>query len=431
MRIEFNAGLLNQFSISVFKEHSFRFEESVDTVREGFDNVINFICNMNGGVGILQDAVDLVRRRSDADRKKTENIHEARRKCADFLEEVKHTDREVAKKVRTNTKEFCKKYPHLVPKSQEVEKKKNWLDKAWDWVKGKAKDIYHWGKEKVKDVIDWAKKKGKEFLDKVISATTTVVDWLVEKGKNLYDGITDFLEFLYDNFVDFIDKNIEFWGSLLDKAAEAFINFVDWAGEKLADIGRKIGEICSAIGQFVSEHWRDLLDIVVGVVEVVAGIINAVAAIVEIVGSAGTLSPVAVLQLVGSVIAIEKGLERITTGVWGATDHTPTTAEKILFTPFKFIEDGLNDLVPGWHLGDVLGFCGDIVGIAGGVGELIEKGPTIIKVIGVTLDGISALAGFGSSLTTDNPNDDAAASGVSGGNAVYNTVTGILDLIKK
>ena len=87
MRIEFNAGLLNQFSISVFKEHSFRFEESVDTVREGFDNVINFICNMNGGVGILQDAVDLVRRRSDADRKKTENIHEARRKCADFLEE--------------------------------------------------------------------------------------------------------------------------------------------------------------------------------------------------------------------------------------------------------------------------------------------------------------------------------------------------------
>ena len=39
--------------------------------------------------------------------------------------------------------------------------------------------------------------------------------------------------------------------------------------------------------------------------------------------------------------------------------------------------------------------------------------------------------GFGSSLTTDNPNDDAAASGVSGGTAVYNTVTGILDLIKK
>ncbi len=435
MRIEFNAGLLNFFSVAVFKEHSFQFEKSVDTVKDGFDNIAKSICGMNGGVGILQDALDLVKKRVSHDQLQTENVHEARRKCAEFLEEVKRTDREVAQKVKTNTQEFCKKYPHLAP--QTSSEGKNWIEDAWNWLVDKGKGLIDWGKKKVKDAVNWLKQAGKEFLDRVVNAAAEAVAWLVEQGKNIYEGIVTVFDFVFEGVMSLIDANIEFWGGVIEgilnglaTLAEVAVDFTMWVGETLAK-----GFV--AVKEFVTENWDHLVDIAIGVAEVVSGVISVVAAVGETIGTAGAASPLAILQIIGGSIAIEKGLERIVGGVWGITDHEPSDLERIIFTPLEFTKDLLNNAVPGWHLGDFFNLATDVVSIVGDIGSLVTRGPEeVIKIgeiVGVTFDALSSLSEYVSSWAGEDSilgkvNDVISAIG--DGKSVWGVFTDVIEIFK-
>ena len=403
MRIEFNAGQLNGLSIAMFGANAACFEQSVDSMKNGFESIRNSIYNMNGGVGILQEAVDLIGKRIDHDDQQRENVHTARQKCSEFLREVKATDRQVSEIVRQETKEFCKQYPHLAP--QPSERDKGFLEHALDYLFKKGESFWKKGTEIIKNVIDWGIGKGKEVLDHIIDTATTAVAWLVEQGKNIYDGIKMVFTTIEDIITEFIDASIELIIGIIDATLEGLAELGEFVINLSREVLQTMIEITSSIVDFVIEHFDDILDIVFGIAEMIGGIATIIAAIGEEGFSLGSLTPLAALQLIGGGAAVVKGWDRMWGGICGATNSEPDGALKVFLRPTTSFEKMLNDIAPELHLGDTAKFMGDMLSLAGGSVNGVTK---VTEVIGIALGSISASFEYISSIT-DNTTDDTVS----------------------
>ena len=413
MHIEFNAGGFGGFNIAVFQERTWRFEQSVDTVKNGFDNVKNSIYNMNGGVGNLEEAVELINKRKEKEEDKKENIHRARQKTANYLVSVLNTDREVEREVAQNAIEHYNKYPELyLQKPGE----KNWLDRAKDFVGG----LFSGGKKLIEKGTEFLKKlgeKGAEYLHKIIGLGEKAVKWLVEQGKNLYEAAGKVLDFLGDVFDKFVELGGKLWNAVFDFIADRIEDVFNFVGDLFDGVIRTIGEVIEFIqnfdlGEFLQNHLGDLIDLVGGVIDVAIGVVSIVIAAGEI--ASGGLAPVGILQIIGGSISIAKGKEKILKSFWNIIGHEPNDAEKIYFTPIDTFENFANDLIPGVPLGDILGLTGDVIGMTAGgldLGDALKAGTVITKVSKIG-SALSSVLSFGIDLKavlTPDKSDDKEA----------------------
>ena len=85
------------------------------SVLDSFTAIKNDVHQMNGGVGILQDALGLVETRIQNEEQRLENLKQTQKAYDQFLENTLNTDREVAQMVEQNQEEFYKVNPWARP----------------------------------------------------------------------------------------------------------------------------------------------------------------------------------------------------------------------------------------------------------------------------------------------------------------------------
>ncbi|MCR4645638.1 MAG: hypothetical protein K5695_09560 [Oscillospiraceae bacterium] len=176
MRIELNAGgLSNGAAISTFQSDFGAMAGRTRKMVQSFQQVRNYAYHMNGGVGILQDAVDDISARITQDEGRTEAIEAAVRKADDFVDLAKKVDKSVREIVIKNQDEFYRVNPWAKPPPPPEEKK--CYQKAWDWCCKKVNDI----KEGVEKAVDG-------FKDLVHNAA----DWCKESLGKAWKHIKDF-----------------------------------------------------------------------------------------------------------------------------------------------------------------------------------------------------------------------------------------------
>ncbi len=98
------------------------FQKSIDSlfvrtskVVDSFQQVKNFVCTINGGIGSLQDAVDKIDARIQEEENLLLGIQHMQRQCEDFLSIIHQVDNQVAELVNNNKEEFYELNPWSRP----------------------------------------------------------------------------------------------------------------------------------------------------------------------------------------------------------------------------------------------------------------------------------------------------------------------------
>ncbi|MBR3630056.1 MAG: hypothetical protein IKN55_06250 [Oscillospiraceae bacterium] len=100
-----------------------------DAVEKSMRSLLRFACNMNGGVGSLQDAVSDLDSRAQAESSKQESLRNVGEKLENFLELAQKTDSSVAELVAQNQDEFYRVSGWTRP-AVALDDARSWLDKA-------------------------------------------------------------------------------------------------------------------------------------------------------------------------------------------------------------------------------------------------------------------------------------------------------------
>lgn len=129
MRIELNSGGLSAGAIV----HEFQsdFDFLVFKSRKmvsAFQTIKSFTSNINGGIGSLQEAVDIISSRAQHDDTKSGVLESVQRKANGFVELARRIDLDVGGQVNRNKNEFYNVNPWSRPPQPQEEKK--WYQKA-------------------------------------------------------------------------------------------------------------------------------------------------------------------------------------------------------------------------------------------------------------------------------------------------------------
>ncbi len=171
MRIELNAGGLDALvSIADFQLDMRSAYNSVKDVVDVFQSVRKYMCNLNGGVGNLQDASEDIQARIGIENQRLESIETIQRNTNDFLSLAISVDMRVSKQIDSNKHEFYGKYEWSKPSV------KNTLENIGDKLKGVFDDVKDFLKETKDALVDWYKNHGgKELLNILWTVTKTVL----------------------------------------------------------------------------------------------------------------------------------------------------------------------------------------------------------------------------------------------------------------
>lgn len=166
MRIELNSGGLS--SGAIIQEFQSNFDTLIHKsqgVVSAFKKVTTFSCNMNGGTGCLQSAVDEISSRIQVDEAKSSTLERINQKATDFIGLARKVDLEAGGLVNQNKNEFYDVNPWSRPPEPEREKK--WYEKTWDWVCDR----------------------GREAADSIKKAWTSVKEWCSSNVGKIVLGI--------------------------------------------------------------------------------------------------------------------------------------------------------------------------------------------------------------------------------------------------
>ncbi len=189
MRIATNAGGLFGFTMTVFdlEVDIGNLEKTVEETISALGSVRNATTQINGGVGVLQPALDALNARIRTEEEKLEGIREVKRESIEFLDFMTNTDAEVAKRVRQNKEEFYQAYPHLKP--PDPPKEKNLFEKGVEYFGG----LYQQGKEFVTEkwnaAKDWAVETWDNLKNLATEAWNGLVEWYETSGAKEILGI--------------------------------------------------------------------------------------------------------------------------------------------------------------------------------------------------------------------------------------------------
>ena len=173
MRIELNSGGLDGLiSIESYQMNMNGYITGAEYVAESFVAVQKATQNLNGGIGVLQDAFTAigVRHQIEVDRK--ENAERIFQETNSFLDLASQIDKQVAADVKKNRNQFYGVYPWLKPKYANIAKK--WITNAWNYLNGKLLDGVAKVTETSKKIVASISKFYEDNKDKIIKSIITV-----------------------------------------------------------------------------------------------------------------------------------------------------------------------------------------------------------------------------------------------------------------
>ena len=162
MRITLNAGGLGGMPISSFQSDAASLTSKIDILIVAFVAVKNQTCNLNGGVGALQSALDSVQARVNNEIARKEAAIAAQVQVNSFLALTIQIDNQVAVILQQNTEEFYNVNPWLQPASE-----KSWWERlgdGWNHFWGGVGDFLKSARDAL---MNWVKGIG-EFFSKTV-----------------------------------------------------------------------------------------------------------------------------------------------------------------------------------------------------------------------------------------------------------------------
>lgn len=140
MRIELNSGgLTGTASLSTMQSEITALLGGADVFLSALRSVKSYTCNINGGVGSLQGALDEVESRIQTAETVSSNLNAAKDKIGSFIELTKTVDLTVSGLVNRNKHEFYNLNEWSRPPQKEEEKE--WYEKLYDWACGVGDSI--------------------------------------------------------------------------------------------------------------------------------------------------------------------------------------------------------------------------------------------------------------------------------------------------
>ena len=260
MRLELNAGGLVGISVSSYQKNLKHFSSAAQSVHDDFNTVQKALNNVTGGMNsTLQTVSGYIGERIKKETKKIENVAETTKETISFLNNAVATDKKVAKIVNKNNSNFYKVNPHLKPSSS-------------------------------------------SFLDNLFHNVCN----LLEKGRKVFD----FVKALPQKIAEFGVKCLKCAAAILKENIHNLLEFGKLAMDYMLDTLQKVW---TSIWNFVTSEG--ISDIISGIFSVVGGIVSIVSAVVEAVGSVGTLTPVAIIQIIAGAMSLDSGANSIMEGI--------------------------------------------------------------------------------------------------------------------
>ena len=150
MRIALNAGGLGGMPVSSFQSDAASLTSKIDILIVTFVAVKNQTCNLNGGVGALQGALDSVQARINNEVATRDAAIAAQVQVNSFLALTIQIDNQVAAMLLQNKEEFYSVNPWLRPASD-----KPWYENAWNAYWGFWADAGEFLKNAWDGLMEW------------------------------------------------------------------------------------------------------------------------------------------------------------------------------------------------------------------------------------------------------------------------------------
>ena len=140
MRIEINTGGVGSLSLLQHQMDMTQFLSDADSVINCFKTVKNNVCDLPGGVGNLEDAVNNLNARIAQEEARKAEAVEIKNKTESFIDLAQRVDQQVGSLVNRNKEEFYRINPWLRPPVSASEEK-GLLEQVWDWLCGTGETI--------------------------------------------------------------------------------------------------------------------------------------------------------------------------------------------------------------------------------------------------------------------------------------------------
>lgn len=161
MRIEISAGGIGG-SVLEFHSDMNTFLSDADSIISGFKAVKSSTCNLSGGVGNLQGALDEIDQRISAEEAAKEHANDVQTKSESFLQLAERIDMQVAGNVNRNKEALYDVNPWLRPSTATEDTP--WYEEAWNWICDKGEQIV----DGVKKAWEWTKDTAKKAWDGLV-----------------------------------------------------------------------------------------------------------------------------------------------------------------------------------------------------------------------------------------------------------------------
>ena len=163
MRIEINAGGLGAgLAVAEYQWNMSGFISDAEAVISSFKTVASEVCDLSGGVGNLQSALDEISDRIREEEEKKASADAVQKQSSDFLDLAVRVDKQVASLVNQNKDEFYETNPWLRPAGTADETP--WYEDAWNWLCGKGEQIV----ENLEAAWEWTKDTAKKAWDGLV-----------------------------------------------------------------------------------------------------------------------------------------------------------------------------------------------------------------------------------------------------------------------
>lgn len=215
MRLEINAFFMHKQDTDSFCRSFEDMTDQAEFVANSFEAVRNDLCDVSGGVGCLQGALDELEARIREENAVVENLTDLNRQADQYVDLVQDTDSAVAKLIHKEKDKFYEVNPWAVPPEPETDDR-SLLERGWDALCDFAEDV----------------------VDTVCEVFNDTIEFISDVGNAFFDLCREGIEFLREVG--------EIAVELVDIAVESFIHGCEEAWDWICDHGRAIAEI--AIG---------------------------------------------------------------------------------------------------------------------------------------------------------------------------------------
>ena len=179
MRIEISAGGLGSSSVFDFQSNMQAYIANAEGVISSFKAIKNSTCDLSGGVGSLQGALDEIDQRISSETAIWDYARQVQEKAKSFIQLAERIDKQVAVMVNQNKDELYRTTPWLRP-SVSLEKTP-WYEEAWNWLCGNGKQAA----DGIKAVWDWSEDTAKKAWNGLVAYCRENWDDIVTIGVSI------------------------------------------------------------------------------------------------------------------------------------------------------------------------------------------------------------------------------------------------------